>query len=95
MNKYENVMVNVMIKMHFSLPIKHECDPDPQLCDTIPIFESILTLVLLLKLDPFFEPTLISVSIDFKIEQSLLDSHISLMGKECDLVEWLTWVQEW
>ena len=23
MNKYENVMVNMMIKMHFSLPIKH------------------------------------------------------------------------
>ena len=24
MNKYENVMVNMMIKMHFSLPIKNQ-----------------------------------------------------------------------
>ena len=43
-----------------------------------------LTLVFLPKLDSFPEPTLIHVSIDFKIEPPLLNSHISLMGKECE-----------
>ena len=37
------------------------------------------------KLDPFHELTLIPVSINFEIEAPLLDSHISLMGKECEI----------
>jgi len=37
------------------------------------------------KLDPFSEPTLIPVSIDFEIEPLLLDSHISLMEIECEI----------
>ena len=44
-----------------------------------------LTLTSLSKLDPFLEPTLISVSIDFEIEPPLLDSYISLIGKECEI----------
>ena len=44
-----------------------------------------LTPVSLPKLDPFPEPTLIHVSIDFEIEPPLLDSHNSLMGKECKI----------
>ena len=44
-----------------------------------------LTPVFLPKLDPFPKPTLIRVSIDFKIEPPLLDSHISLMEKEYEI----------
>ena len=40
--------------------LEHECDPDPQLCDSILIFESILTLVSLPNSDPVPEPTLFS-----------------------------------
>ena len=39
----------------------------PPLCNSVPIFESMLTLVSLPKLDPFFEPTLIHVSIDLSL----------------------------
>ena len=42
------------------------------------------TLVFLLKLDPFSEQTLIPISINFEIEPPHLDSHTSLMGKECE-----------
>ena len=62
-----------------------ECDTDPKFCDSISIFESMLTSVSLPMLDLFSEPTLIHVSIDFEIEPPLLDSHISLMGKECEI----------
>ena len=44
-----------------------------------------LPSVSLPKFDPFFEPTLIPVSIDFEIERPLLDNHISLIRKECEI----------
>jgi len=44
-----------------------------------------LTLTSLSKLDPFLEPTLIHVSMNFEIEPLLLDSHIPLMGIECEI----------
>jgi len=72
--------INKLASFHFNkIELEHECDPDLQLCDSILIFESMLSPVSLPKLDPFLEPTLISVSIYFEIEPSLLDSHISLM----------------
>ena len=75
-----------MASFYFNkIELEYECEPDPQLCDSIPICESMLTSVSLPKLDPLPEPTLIPVSIDFKIEPPLLDSHISLMGKECEI----------
>jgi len=67
------------------IELEYECEPDPQLCDSIPIFESILTYVSLPKLDPLLEPTLIHVSMDFEIEPILLDCHTSLMGIECEV----------
>jgi len=67
------------------IELEHECDPDPQLYDSISIFESMLTLVSLPKLGSFFEPTLIPVSINFENEPPLLNSHISLMGKKCEI----------
>ena len=66
------------------IEFEYECDPDPQLCDSILIFKSILTPISLHNLETFPEPTLISVPIDFKIESPILGSHILLMKKECE-----------
>ena len=43
-----------------------------------------LTLVFLPNLDQFSEPIFISVPIDLEIKSPILDSHIPLMGKECE-----------
>ena len=34
----------------------YECEPDPQPCDSVPIFESMLTLISLTNLDSFPKP---------------------------------------
>ena len=74
-----------MASFHFNeIELKHERDPELLLCDSIPIFESILTLVSLPNLDSFLESTLIPVPIDFEIELLILKSHISLMEKKCE-----------
>ena len=43
-----------------------------------------LTPVFLPNLDQFLEPTFIPVPIDLEMESPSLDSHIPLMGKECE-----------
>ena len=43
-----------------------------------------LTLVFLPNLDQFPEPTFIPVPIVLEMESPILNSHISLMGKECE-----------
>ena len=43
-----------------------------------------LTPIFLPNLDQFPEPTFIPVPIDLEIESPILDSQISLMGKECE-----------
>ena len=57
---------------------------DPQLCDSISVFESMLTLVSLPDLDLFPEPTLIHIPIELEIKPPIFDSHILLMEKECE-----------
>ena len=44
-----------------------------------------LTPVSLPNLDPFLELILIPVLVDLEIESPILDSHIPLMGNECEL----------
>ena len=66
------------------IELECECDPDPQPYDSVSIFESMLNPVSLRNLDQFPEPTFIPVFIDLVIESSNLDSHIPLMGKECE-----------
>jgi len=65
------------------IELECECDPDPQPCDSVHIFESMLTPVSLPNLDQFPEPTFIPVPIDLEIESPILDSHIPLLGREC------------
>jgi len=61
-------------QVHFKeIEVEYACDPDAQLCDSILIFESMLTRVSLPLLDPLSEPILILISIDFEIEPPLLD----------------------
>jgi len=59
-----------------------ECKPDPQLCDLILNFESMLTPVPLPNLDPIPESTLIPVPVYYEIGSSILGSHIHLMDHE-------------
>ena len=60
--------IDKLASFHFNkIELEYECDPDPQLCDSIPFFEAMLTLVSLPELDPFLEPILIPVFIDFEI----------------------------
>ena len=85
--------IDKLVSFHFNeIELEYECEPDPPLCDSIPIFESMLTPVSLPKLDPLLEPTLIPVSMDFEIEPFLLDSHISLMEIDVKL-NFLIWTQ--
>jgi len=67
---------------HFN---KIELEPDLQFCNSVPNFESMLTLVSILDLDHISEPTLIPVSINLEHEQPILKSHIPLMEKECEI----------
>ena len=73
-----------MARFYFNeIELDCECEPNPQLCDSVPMFESMLTPVFLPNLDQIPEPTFIPVPINLKIEAPILDSHIPLMGKEC------------
>ena len=71
--------IDKLTSFHFNeIELEYECEPDLQLCDSISIFESMLTPTSLPNLDPLPEPTLVPVSINFEIKSPLLDSHISL-----------------
>jgi len=75
-----------LTSFHFKeIELNCECEPNPQLCDSISIFESILTPVFLPNLDPITEPILIPIPIDLEIEPFILDSQILLMDHECEL----------
>ena len=64
------------------IELEHECDPDLQFCDSIPNFESILTLVSLPDLDHIFESTFILVPVNLEHEKPISQSHVPLMGNE-------------
>ena len=74
-----------MVSFHFNeIELDCECDTNLQFCDSVLLFESMLTPVSLFDLDLIPKSTLTSVSIDFENEPPILDSHIPLMGKECE-----------
>ena len=61
--------IDELASFHFNeIELDYECEPDPQLCDSVSIFEYMLTPVFLPNLDQFSEPTFIPVPIDFEIE---------------------------
>ena len=68
-----------MISFHFNeIELERECELEIQFCDSVLIFESMLTLVSLPDLDP------IPVPIDFDYQPAILDSHVPLLRKECE-----------
>ena len=75
-----------MVSFHFNkIELEHECDPDPQLCDSVLIFEFILTPSSLPNLNPIPESMLSLEPIILEHEPPILDSHIPLLGNECEL----------
>ena len=76
-----------MVSFHFN-EIEHEqeCDPNLQFRDSISNFESRLTLVSLPDLDYLLEPILIPVPINLEHESLSLESHITLLENEYELL---------
>jgi len=62
-----------------------EFEPDPQLCDLVPNFESMLSSVSSPNLDSIPKPTLILVPTYSRIESPIMDGHIPyMMNDECE-----------
>ena len=75
-----------MTSFYFNdIELEDECDTDFQYCDSISLFESMLTPVSLPDLDPILKPTLIPIRIELEHEPPMLDIHISLLENECEL----------
>ena len=52
-------IIDKLTSFHFKkIEFESECDPDPQLCDSVLIFKFMLTPVSLLDLNSFPDPTL-------------------------------------
>jgi len=70
-----------LASFHFSeTELEDECDTNSQCCDSVLLFEFMLTPVSLSDLDPISKPTLISISIELEHEPLILDSHIPFSG---------------
>ena len=73
--------IDKLTSFHFNeIEFEHERELDLPFCDSISNFESMLTSVSLLDLDPILKPTLILLSIKFEHESLILDPH-SIVGK--------------
>ena len=65
--------INKLASFYFKkIELESECNPNSQLYDSVPIFESILTPVSLPDWDPIPELTLILVPIDLETEPPIL-----------------------
>jgi len=79
-------ILDKLASFHFKkIELDCKCELYPQLCDSVLIFESMLTPVSLPNLDPIPEPTLFPIPIYLEIELPILNSHITLMDHECEL----------
>jgi len=67
------------------IELEDKYDTDFQCCDSISLFESMLTPVSLLDSDLILKPTLIPIPIELEHETLILDSHIPLLENECEL----------
>ena len=59
----------------FEIELKHEYDPEPQIGNSVPLSDSIMTLVFLPDFNPFSESVLDPVPIHHEIESPLFDDH--------------------
>ena len=58
--------------------------PVPKFYDSVPIFESIVTMVSLSDLNRIPEPTLINAPINLELESLILQSYISWIENDCE-----------
>jgi len=71
---------------HFNeIELEDEYDTTSQCCDSVSLFEPMLTLVSLPDLDPILKPTLIPIPIELEHESLILDNHIPWLKNECEL----------
>jgi len=84
LDQYEPI--DKLASFYFSeIKLEDECDTNFQYCDSVSLFDSMLTPVSLPNLDPILNPTLIPIPIELEHEPPMLDSHIPLLGNECEL----------
>jgi len=78
--------IDKLASFHFNeIELEEECDTDYQCCDSVQLFDFILTSVSLPDLDLISMPTLISIPIELEHESLILDSHILLLENKCEL----------
>ena len=74
-----------MTSFHFNeIELEDECDTDSQYCDSVSLFQSILTPISLRDLDLILKPILIPIPEELEHEPTILDSHIPLLENECE-----------
>ena len=79
----QSQILDKLTSFHFKkIELNYECEPDSQLCDSVSVLKSMLTLVFLPDLDTFSKPTLIPVSIEFEFESLILEKLHSIDGKK-------------
>ena len=75
-----------MASFHFNeIELEDEFDTDSQYYDSVSLFKSMLTPVSLPDSDIILKPILIPIPVELEHEPTILDSHISLLGNECEL----------
>ena len=85
--------IDELTSFHFNeIELDYECEPDPQLCDSVFISESMLTSVSVPNLDQFPEPKFIPVPIDLEIEHQFWIVTFRCWEKNVNFNSW-TWTQ--
>jgi len=79
-NQFFENHIDILTSYPFpEIKFEHECDPEPQLCNSVSLLDSILTLVPLLDFNHFFESVLNPVPVHPEIESAIFrDQHIEL-----------------
>ena len=78
--------INKLASFYFNvIELEDECDTDSQCCDSVSLFESMLTLVSLPDLNLILKQILIPIPIKLEHEPPILDSHTTLLENECEL----------
>jgi len=82
-----------LVSFHFNeIEFEEECDTDSQCCDSVSLFEYMLTPIFLPNLNSILKPTLIPIFIELEHESPILDNSIPLLGNECEL-EFYDWIK--
>jgi len=73
-----------LASFHFNkIELEHECKPELQFSDSVPVFESMLTRVLLPNLNHISKSILILMPVNLELESPILQNHILFLKNEC------------